>query len=73
MPRLSDLPDWARPREVADVLGVSRRTISNWLRLSKDPLPGARTGLTGRWRIPRDQLEEWCRRNSNYSFTLTED
>ena len=66
MPRMSDLPEWARTWEVAAVLGVSRRTISNWLRQPVDPLPGARTGKYGRWRIPRDQLEEWCRRNSNY-------
>jgi excisionase family DNA binding protein len=72
MPHLSDLPEWASPKEVAAVLQVSRRTVTNWLQQPGDPMPGVRgaNGVRARWLIPREELIAWIHRRSN-SFPPT--
>jgi len=46
-------------REVAALLGVSRRTVCLWTQLGK--LPGLRVG--GQWRFRQRALERWLTKN----------
>lgn len=56
MPDVMSRPTTIGPKEVADALGVTRRTVYRWI--EDDTLPTTQTGEKGRHRIFERQLAE---------------
>ena len=53
-------------REVAELLGVSVPTVTQWLRRERDPIPHLKNGRTVR--VPLFLLKEWLRDESARSL-----
>lgn len=49
-----DNTGWFTPKDAAEAIGVTQRTIQNWIREKK--LPAVK--LMGRWRINRADIEK---------------
>ena len=49
-----DNTEWFTPKDAAEAIGVTRRTIQAWIREKK--LPAVK--LMGRWRINRADIEK---------------
>jgi excisionase family DNA binding protein len=59
---MSSEQDVITPREAASILGVHERTVQRLLKNGE--LPGYKAGLR-QWRIRREDLEAYIRRQSN--------
>lgn len=65
MSRLDDLldacPELMKAGDVAKLLGVSSRTVQNWLK--EEALPGIR--IAGTWVVVREELRQWLHEAHN--------
>jgi excisionase family DNA binding protein len=53
------------PDEAAEIIGVGRRQIEEWIRRADDPLPSLSTGEAGSHRrIIADQIDAWLVREA---------
>lgn len=66
MSRIDDLleqyPPFMSAREVAQLLGVTERTVLRWL--NDSDLPGIRYPRRG-WTVVRDELRDWLKQHHN--------
>lgn len=62
---LADAPESLSVRQVAALLKVHRRTVSNYLLRPNDPLPGYRMFPGSPWRIDREELRGWLQARHN--------
>jgi len=60
---IKEMPEVMSPQYIADLFGVSRRTVYRWMVKSKPPLPYIKVG--GNVRILRDSFNSWVDFNNN--------
>lgn len=61
---LAPLPDVMGPQDVADLLGLPRRSVTRWLQ--QGTLPGFQVGGDrGSWRILKPELRAYLMRHRN--------
>lgn len=63
---LEDYPPLMTAKEVAELLGVTERTVLRWLNESE--LPGIRYPRRG-WAVVRDELRDWLTNAHNMRGT----
>jgi len=51
------------PGQVAETLGLSIRTVREWLRQGK--LKGVKIGSRGDWRVPESELDKFIEQSKN--------
>ncbi len=55
--------EWMTTTEVAELLGVSRQTVSQWIRDGRLPARAIQSGARVIYRVRRTTLVDWVRRN----------
>jgi len=56
--------DWLNTAEVAEIIGVSRQTVTHMIRDGRLPARAIESGSRVIYRVRRSDLAEWARRHT---------